>query len=105
MNNIKKISLKILVLTICISLAVISFGNKSLLTMMGFINNKSYSSSNFNRISDPSTMDSYQNLLLSDADGSRYAGRIWSDKSVFTNDLTLDMATDGYDGKVKLNTD
>lgn len=58
-----------------------------------------------NRIADSNTMDDYLKQLLSSEWGSRYAGRIWTDKSVFAfdpalgtdwNKIALDMATDGY---------
>ena len=60
------------------------------------------------RVSDPETMDSYQ--MLDDKNGTRYAGRIWSDKSVFSYDelngsLNLDVDTDGVNGKVEFNED
>ena len=35
------------------------------------------------RKSDPDTMDTYLDRLLNQTDGSRYAGRVWTDKSVF----------------------
>ncbi len=67
------------------------------------------------RISDPNTMDDYLMQLLSMEWGSRYAGRIWTDKSVFAygqsgvnwdgKQLLLDMATDGYDGNVSSSAD
>ena len=63
------------------------------------------------RVADPDTMDSYVGKLLSEDWGSRYAGRVWTDKSVFAytadkeNIITLDMKTDGYDGKVGYNAD
>ena len=62
------------------------------------------------RVADPDTMDDYLNRLLSATNGSRYAGRVWTDKSVFahfngTNTLTMDMATDGYVGNVSFNAD
>ena len=76
------------------------------------------------RVSDPDTMDTYLDRLLNRSDGSRYAGRVWTDKSVFaygyaadpdkSNDsehfdgkdtLDLDMLTDGYDGYLKFNAD
>ncbi len=50
-------------------------------------------------------MDSYQNLLLSDENGSRYAGRIWSDKTVLTEDLKLDVPTDGINSLVTKKSD
>ncbi len=75
----------------------------------------------FSRVADPDTMDSYTNILLNKSTGSRYAGRVWTDKSVFAykdgnsytsthfkdgnNTLTLDMTTDGYNGDVSFNAD
>ena len=58
-----------------------------------------------NRLTDPDTMDSYINQLLNDEFGNRYVGRIWSDKSVFKDNINLDMATDGYDGQIINNSD
>ena len=63
------------------------------------------------RIADPNTMDDYLNQLLSTKWGSRYAGRIWTDKSVVAytaggkNTINLDMKTDGYNGEVGFNAD
>ncbi len=69
------------------------------------------------RIADPNTMDTYQDALLSDENGSRYAGRVWTDKTVFAydaskdkggtdnNQIKLDMKTDGYEGSVGFNAD
>ena len=62
------------------------------------------------RVADPDTMDDYQDRLLTDDTGSRYAGRVWTDKSVFaygegSNTITLDMDTDGYKGNVEFNAD
>lgn len=72
------------------------------------------------RVSDPDTTDTYIGKLLNSENGSRYAGRVWTDKSVFAygydngteNDsfdgnhtLTLNMETDGYDGEVDFNAD
>ena len=52
------------------------------------------------RKADGDTTDSYLQVLLSAGSGSRYAGRVWSDKSVFKNgdELKLDIASDGYSG-------
>ena len=60
-----------------------------------------------NRIADGDTTDSYKGKLLSSEWGSRYAGRVWTDKSVFAfgNNIGLDMDTDGYDGTVNFNSD
>ena len=73
------------------------------------------------RVADPDTMDDYQNRLLTPTNGSRYAGRVWTDKTVFAygdgnkytsthfkdgiNTITLNMATDGYEGDVQFNSD
>ena len=77
------------------------------------------------RAADPNTMDTYLQRLLTLESGSRYAGRVWSDKSVFaykdtkraeenyatkggfngTDTLHLDMATDGYNGDVIFDAD
>lgn len=67
--------------------------------------------SKYDRTSDPSTMDSYKDFLLSDENGSRNAGRVWADKTVFSNnskgnfELNLDTETDGLESKVGINTD
>ena len=60
-----------------------------------------------NLIADGDTSDTYIGKLLSSEWGSRYAGRIWTDKSVFSfgDDINLNMLTDGYDGNVGFNAD
>lgn len=72
------------------------------------------------RVADPDTMDDYVNRLLNAANGSRYAGRVWTDKTVFAygdgngyksshfdgdHTITLDMGTDGYTGTVGFDAD
>ncbi len=69
------------------------------------------------RQADPSTMDDYMSVLDLDSttDGSRYAGRLWTDKSVFANGFedqgdrknnwakgvfTLDASKDGVSGTI-----
>ncbi len=71
------------------------------------------------RQADPSTMDTYQQML-NFSENTRYAGRLWSDKSVFAlgsadtgnradnwkgNTLNLTKALDGVDGTINLNED
>ena len=34
-------------------------------------------------VADPGTADSYENMMGTDADGNRYAGRVWVDKSIY----------------------
>ncbi len=59
------------------------------------------------RIADPDTMDDYVDKMLSDENGSRYAGRVWTDKTVFAygsggeNTISLNMDTDGYNSSVR----
>lgn len=43
---------------------------------------------NYVRRSDASTSDQYTAILGTDTEGGRYAGRVWTDKSVFTSGLT-----------------
>ena len=68
------------------------------------------------READPNTMETYKGKLLSGADGSssettgsRYAGRVWSDKTVLryedANPLYLKMADDGYESEVSVDAD
>ncbi len=68
------------------------------------------SNDSYVRIADPSTMDSYQDFLLNSTNGSRYAGRIWADKSVLAKNngsgtLALDMDTDGINKNLYYNSD
>ena len=67
------------------------------------------------READPNTMETYKGKLLSGADGSssettgsRYAGRVWSDKTVLRYEdspLQLTMADDGYESAVSVDAD
>ncbi len=54
---------------------------------------------------DQDTTDDYISHLINDENGSRYAGRVWSDKSVFRESITLDKETDGYTGTITNNSD
>ncbi len=61
------------------------------------------------RKADPSTMDDFTTVLDLDdpVNGSRYAGRLWSDKTVFTNGtgVELDENTDGTTGTIVNDAD
>lgn len=67
-----------------------------------------------NHLADGNTTDSYLGALDLAA-SSRYAGRVWSDKSVFASQgepgkgelaqIELNMSTDGYNGKVTSDSD
>ncbi len=68
------------------------------------------------RQADPSTMDTYQNVL-NFSENTRYAGRLWTDKTVYAYDydngdkdwknnvLNLNKNDDGVNGKVTLDAD
>ena len=91
---------------IIIKLLVIVTG---LILLTLFCNNTIYSLNNntvqYDHKSDPSTMEDYS--LINDEDGNRYAGRIWTDKSVFSNntDVTLTIDKDGCENNIKYDTD
>ena len=48
----------------------------------------SQASFNYDTVADPSTSDNYQSMLGTDDDGTRYSGRVWTDKTVLTGDFT-----------------
>lgn len=54
---------------------------------------------------DNDTTDTYREALINGTNGSRYAGRVWSDKSVFRNSITLDTDTDGSAGTISNSSD
>ncbi len=55
----------------------------------------SANNSNYSRVADPNTMESYlDSSVLDIASNSRYAGRIWTDKTVFA----LGQRSDNFDG-------
>ncbi len=71
---------------------------------------------NYTRVADPSTMETYLNSdVLGIAQSSRYAGRIWTDKTVFAlgnsdsrfdgTTLSLDRNDDGSTDQISVNTD
>ena len=104
-TKLEKISLK--VLSMMIGLIFVT-------TILGYaiynIIGTNLGSSKYTRVADPNTMDNYQKLLLSDKNGSRYAGRVWSDKTVINyqtsnHSLSLDEPTDGYAKPVEFDAD
>lgn len=57
-------------------------------------------------VADPSTAMSYKDMLGTSADGNRYAGRVWVDKSVFTDaSVKLDKDINGADITVTNDSD
>lgn len=66
---------------------------------------KNNDSSNIISVTDCNTTDDYINKLLNDESGSRYSGKIWSDKTVSSGNMILDEETDGYAGEIKSDKD
>ncbi len=105
-KNISKLTM--LIITLALLFTNFSY---SVLKNIGVSSNVAKSSNNlYKRVADPNTMDSYQDFLLNSSNGSRYAGRIWADKSVLTKDgdngiLTLDMDTDGINQEISYDSD
>ena len=59
-------------------------------------------------VADPGTAHTWETMMGSGADGNRYAGRVWVDKSVYINGQTAILNTKGTQGssfKVALNDD
>ena len=55
--------------------------------------------SSADRVADPSTAGNYTSMLGTDADGNRYSGRVWTDKSVYTDaSVNLDGHTVANNG-------
>ena len=44
-------------------------------------------------VTDPGTMTAFEHMMGTSIDGTRYSGRVWADKSVFTNGATMQLAT------------
>ncbi len=89
------------------------------LSMNAFAAGQSGPTAGVTRQADPSTMDTYQQML-DFSQNTRYAGRLWSDKTVFAygsgdsgdrkgnwlnNTLNLDESLDGVGGQISLNDD
>ena len=58
----------------------------------GFAATGSTASAVVNKVADPGTINTYKDLLGAFADGNRYAGRIWTDKSVLGDQAALEAA-------------
>ncbi len=84
-------------LILCISQVIFLF-SPTILAASSDLRNSTYAV-------DPDTTDDYITHMINEKNGSRYAGRIWSDKSVFREGITLDNDTDGYNGTVTNNSD
>lgn len=54
--------------------------------------------SNENTVADPGTAYTYETMMGTDSDGNRYAGRVWVDKSVYTDGDTAVLNTSGAAG-------
>ena len=114
-------------LSLCMVISMINSGSAGLMTAHAA--SRSGPTDVTTREADPNTMETYVGKLLSgvymgaetpttaggsnETFGSRYAGRVWTDKSVVAynekkpneNKLTLTMDLDGYDGSVGFNAD
>ncbi len=97
LNKFTKYLYQAICLLVCISQIIFLFTPTILADSSG-LRNSTYNV-------DPDTTDSYQDALINNINGSRYAGRIWSDKSVFRSTITLDNDTDGYAGTINSNSD
>ncbi len=123
-NNNKDIFIKkfkgnkktIMVAAIIVLGVVYSLGFGTIAYKYATVANNSYldGSSKYDRISDNNTMESYKGQLIDEdpnGRGSRYAGRVWADKSVEANNakgtfnLGLKEEDDGVTTNVGLNTD
>ncbi len=51
-----------------------------------------------NTVTDPGTAHMWETMMGTDVDGNRYAGRVWVDKSVYTNGQTVVLNTSGTNG-------
>jgi len=59
-------------------------------------------------VADPGTAHTWETMMGTDVDGNRYSGRVWADKSVFTDGETALLNTKGTADssfKVELNAD
>ncbi len=110
----EKIS-RIAIVLLCAMVVGTSF-NSEVLTNLFHYPIATANNSNYSRVADPNTMEAYLNPnVLGIAENSRYAGRIWTDKTVFalgrTSDsfngtfLQLDANKDGSRLQVSTNTD
>ncbi len=103
----RKIKRKWINISVAILLvALILTGTGIVVNVTNFLSGQKLSGNNFgNRLVDPNTMDSYKDELLNDKNGSRYAGRIWSDKTTLLDKVDLDMETDGISKTINGNSE
>ena len=88
MTRVKNTLKKGLSLIICTALVVCALP-------FAFSTEVSAQDNTYIRIADPSTMDDWKNIFSHDNPTTEYAGGIWTDKSVFTDDSA-------FDGKVTM---
>ncbi len=84
-------------LILCISQVIFLF-SPTILAASSNLRNSTYAV-------DLDTTDDYIGHMINDENGSRYAGRIWTDKSVFIDKIELDEETDGYKGTITNDSD
>ena len=84
MTNINRKLKKVLSVILAITIVL---GALPLVTMIA-------SADEIGPVADPSTAMSYKDMLGTDKDGNRYAGRVWVDKSVYTDEK---VSLDGFE--------
>jgi len=63
-------------------------------------------SANYTTLADEASSNEYTHMLGTANDGNRYSGRVWTDKSVYTDaTVTLDKDTDGNDITIQNDDD
>ncbi|MCH5321137.1 MAG: hypothetical protein J1E36_05200 [Eubacterium sp.] len=96
-SNVRRKIRRLFLLVLCLSLIATNFNG--LIASAGNTSGKTVGTSD--HIADTDTSDSYSELIDL-RDNSRRAGRVWADKSVFTDDIELDMDTDGIADGTKI---
>ncbi len=100
-RNLKNFSTKVLSIAV-----VLTF----MISILGYVMGTSLSKSKYQHVADPNTMEDYKDKLITKDNGTRYAGRVWADKSVQAkgtnnNELQLHMNDDASTETVGYNTD
>ncbi len=96
-NKFKRKIYKLICLLLCVTQIIFLF-SPTILAASSNLRNSTYAV-------DSDTTDDYITHMINAKNGSRYAGRIWTDKSVFREGITLDNDTDGYEGTITNNSD
>ncbi len=80
----------------------------SVCVMLGSVNITAFAAEppakNYKTVADASTAQNYESMLGTDVDGNRYAGRVWADKSVYT-EKSVDVDGTGTETAVQNDDD